>query len=239
MKVVLHSPSAILLVSVFLFTITAWSQSSRIIVLENADHVQGKQLDGEDAREFVGNVRFSQENVHVSCDRALQFLKSGKVDLTGNVVVVDDSGVTMRSPRGIYFRDERRAVALDSVHLDDGKVDLTAKYGEYFVDPKRAFFRNNVVVRDSASTVTADSLTYFREDRSSIAQGKVSVYSRSDNITIAGHKLQHWSAKQYSRVTEQPVLTQIDSSGIGVYDTLIVRSRLMEAYRDTARRLSL
>ena len=216
---------------------SAVPQGSHVIVLENADHVEGKQVDGEDAREFNGNVRFSQENVHVSCDRALQMLKSGRVDLTGNVVVVDDSGVTMRSPRGIYYRDERRAVALDSVHLFDGKVNLTAKYGEYFVDPKRAFFRRQVVVQDTSSTVTADSLTYFRVEKRSIAAGSVAVYNRTDNVTIRGHRLDHWSEKQFSRVTDEPVLTQIDSSATGKLDTLVVRSRVMEAYRDTLKLL--
>ena len=215
----------------------AYSQGSRVIVLENADNVEGKRVNDEDAREFIGHVRFSQENVHVSCDRALQMLKSGRVDLTGNVIVVDDSGVTMKSPRGIYYRDERRAVALDSVHLFDGKVILTAKFGEYFVDPKRAFFRRQVVVRDSSSTVTADSLTYYRVEKRSVAEGSVTVYNRTDNVTLRGHRLDHWSEKQFSRVTDEPVLTQIDSGSAGTYDTLVVRSRVMEAYRDTLKLL--
>ncbi|HCV44383.1 MAG TPA: hypothetical protein DGH68_12920 [Bacteroidetes bacterium] len=213
------------------------AQTSRVIVLENADNVEGKQVNGEDAREFIGNVRFSQENVHVSCDRALQLLKSGRVDLIGNVVVVDDSGVTMRSPRGVYYRDERRATALDSVRLSDGKVLLTAKFGEYFVDPKRAFFRRNVVVQDTSSIVTADSLTYFRVEKKSIAEGDVTIHNRSENITITGHRLDHWSERQFSRVTENPVLIQIDSSNTGKLDTLVVRSRVMEAYRDTLKLL--
>ena len=213
------------------------SQGSRVIVLEHADSIEGKQVDGEDAREFIGSVRFTQENVHIACDRALQMLKSGRVDLTGNVVVVDDSGVTMNSPRGIYYRDERRAVALDSVHLFDGKVNLTAKFGEYFVDPKRAFFRKQVVVQDTSSTVTADSLTYFRVEKRSIAQGAVTVYNRADNITMRGHRLDHWSEKQFSRMSDKPVLTQVDSGGQGTFDTLVVRSRVMEAYRDTQKLL--
>lgn len=212
-------------------------QGNRVIELEHADKVEGRQVDSEDAREFIGDVKFKQENIHVTCDRALQLLRSGKVELTGNVVVVDDSGVTMRSPRGIYYRDQRRAVGLDSVNIDDGNVTLTAKYGEYFVDPKRAFFRKDVVVVDTASVVTADSLTYFRVDKHSIAQGNVRVYNRTDNITMMGHRLDHWSERQFSHVTDRPVLVQVDSSGAGSFDTLVVRSREMEAYRDTTKLL--
>jgi lipopolysaccharide export system protein LptA len=232
MNVARHWLSLVSLGMVFC-SMTAISQGGRIIVLENADNVEGKQVNGEDAREFIGNVRFSQENVHVSCDRALQLLKSGRVDLTGNVVVVDDSGVTMRSPRGVYYRDERRATALDSVYLSDGDVQLTAKFGEYFVDPKRAFFRHHVVVQDTGSIVSADSLTYFRVEKKSIAEGDVTIFNRAENITITGHRLDHWSEKQFSRITDEPVLTQIDSSNTGKLDTLVVRSRVMEAYRDT------
>lgn len=213
------------------------AQTVRVIDLENADQVHGKQINGEAAREFIGNVRLRQENVHITCDRALQFLTSGRVDLMGNVVVVDDSGVTMRTPRGVYFRDDRRAIALDTVRIDDDEVTLTARYGEYFVDPKRAFFRGSVVVRDSASIVASDSLTYYRVDKKSVAQGNVKVHNLTDNITITGRRLEHWSSRKFSRITEQPVLTQIDSSGTGTYDTLVVRSKVMEAYRDTLKLL--
>jgi lipopolysaccharide export system protein LptA len=185
---------------------------------------------------LIGNVRFSQEGVRVSCDRALQYLNRGDLVLTGNVVVRDDS-VTMKGPRGAYHRDERRAEAFDDVHLDDGKVQLVARYGEYFVEPKRAFFRSNVVVRDSASTVTADSLTYWRADKRSQAEGNVRIFSSSDHVTIAGKFLEHYSIQQFSRMSRQPMLVQYDTSLTGIIDTLVVRSRVMESYSDSLRRL--
>ncbi len=215
---------------------SVWSQDTRVIDLENADHLEGKILDGEQARELIGNVRFRQERVHVACDRALQYLGSGKVLLTGNVVVMDDS-VTMRAPRGIYHRDDRRAEAFDDVRLDDGKVTLTARYGEYFVEPKRAFFRTQVVVQDSASTVTADSLTYFRMEKHSVASGNVVVYNTIDHVTIRGRHLEHWSAGQFTRVTDQAILIKFDTTSSGAIDTLVVRSKVMESYRDSVKRL--
>ena len=212
------------------------SQQTRVIDLENADHLEGKIIDGEQARELVGNVRFRQENVRVTCDRALQYLGSGKVVLTGNVVVMDEN-VTMRAPRGMYYRDDRRAEAFDDVALDDGSVKLTARYGQYFIDPKRAFFRSQVTVEDSASVLTADSLTYFRLEKRSVAEGDVSVYNTVDHVTIKGHQLEHWSERQFTRVTQQPVLVKFDTSASGTIDTLVVHSREMESYRDSVKRL--
>jgi lipopolysaccharide export system protein LptA len=123
------------------------------------------------------------------------------------------------------------------VNLDDGRVKLTARYGEYFVEPKRAFFRNQVVVRDSSSTVLADSLTYYRKEKRSIAEGNVSVQNQTEHLTITGHRLEHLSNQQITRITEQPVLVKFDTTSTGTIDTLVVRSRVMESYRDSLKRL--
>ena len=208
----------------------------KIVVIENADSLVGKTVNGVPARELVGNVRIRQESVRVSCDRALQYLESGDVVLTGNVVVVDDS-VTMRAPRGIFHRKDRRAEAFDDVRLDDGKITLWARYGEYFVSERRAFFTSEVTARDTGSTLHADSLEYFRDARRSVATGAVTIRLKEDNVTITGRRVVHDANIQYTRVSLQPVLLQVDSLGSGRVDTLVVRSVVMEAYRDSVRRL--
>jgi lipopolysaccharide export system protein LptA len=213
----------------------AMSQQDRVVVLENADSLVGLVLDGQDARELIGNVRLVQGNVRISCDRALQFVVSGTVNLTGNVVVTDDS-LTLTSPRGTYHRDARRAEAFENVRLTDGRMDLTAEYGEYLIESRTAFFRSRVSVRDSASVVTADSLVFYRDTRRSIATGNVRVESPSDRIVILGGRLEHEPDRGTNRMTIDPVLLQTDTTG-GVTDTLIVLSRAMESVRDSMPRL--
>ena len=231
----MHMRTALMVIVLVIQSISL-SQPQRVIVLDNADSLFGRVIDGAEARELIGNVRFHQENVFVTCNRAVQYIQAGDVVLLGNVVVVD-SNVTMRSPRGIYHRNDRYAEAFDSVSLDDGNVRLVARYGNYLIGPKRAFFRSHVVVHDSASIVTADSLTYFRFEKRSIAAGNVIVRSATDNITLTGQRLEHFSTNQFSRMTEHPVMVQFDTSAGGSIDTLVVRGKVMEAYRDTVKRL--
>ena len=219
-----------------LTSLTTFSQEEKVVLLEHADSLVGRVIDGEDVRELIGSVKIRQENVHITCDRALQFVKKGTVYLTGNVVLRDDS-VTLTAPRAVYYRDERRAEAFDAVRLDDGKSVLTAGYGEYFFEPRRAFFRTRVLVRDSASTLLADSLTYFRDERRSIAEGHVTVHNDPDNVTISGGHMVHDARHEFSRMTVSPVLTQLDTSTSGRIDTLLVRSMVMESYRDSVQRL--
>jgi hypothetical protein len=224
---------AILILSLFVTPSLFAQGDSKLIVLEGADSLIGKVIDGKAARELIGNVRIRQGNVLVKCDRALQMIEAGTIELMGHVVVDDDS-VIMTAPRGFYYRDARRAEAFGGVRLTDGFSTLDAAYGEYLIDPRLAFFRTRVVAHDSTSVLNADSARYDRNRRYTEAFGRVVLYQKEDAITISGGRFVHDAVKQYSRMTEDPVLVQQDTSG-GASDTLIVRSRIMESYRDSTR----
>ncbi|MEW6509329.1 MAG: OstA-like protein [Bacteroidota bacterium] len=223
-------------VSAVCVPVAAQEQGQRIIVLQHADSLVGRVIDGEDARELIGGVIITHERVRISCDRALQFIRRGRVELTGNVVVQDDS-MTLRAPRGTYFREERKAGAFDDVFLTDGTVEVRALYGQYLIDPRRAFFHTRVVVVDSLSVMTAESLSYDRNTRRSVATGNVRVTNEAERVTITGGRLDHDAMTQYSRMTIRPMLVQIDTAGGGRADTLQIRGTVLEAIRDSTRRL--
>jgi lipopolysaccharide export system protein LptA len=206
------------------------------VILEHADSLVGTVIMGEQARELIGNVRMIQDDVRVTCDSATQFLRTGEIFLSGNVVVKDDS-VTMRAPRGSYDPNLRRAEGRGGVALDDGKVLLLAREGVYYVDEKRAFFRTDVLVREQTATILSDSLTYYRPETRSVAEGNVRVHDSVQDLVIAGTRLEHWSGEGFSRMTGDPALVQVDTTIEGQLDTLLVRSRVMESYRTGQRRL--
>jgi lipopolysaccharide export system protein LptA len=226
--------ATIMLVLLCVFVCQGFSQQDRV-VLENADSLIGKILDGEDVRELIGHVRFRQGSVTVYCDRAIQYLQSRKVSLLGNVVMRDDT-ITMRGKRGMYYNTERIAEAFDGVQLEDGTTTLTANYGRYYVEDKKAFFRGNVLVTDTVSTLRANELTYFRNDKRSIGDGNVQIHTIEDNITVYGGHFENHPQQQFSRMTNRPRVVQIDTAE-GRVDTFVVHSRVLESYRDSVRRL--
>ena len=94
-------------------------------MLEGADSLIGRVINGESARELIGNVRILQGNVRIRCDRALQMIAAGTIELIGHVVVEDDS-VTMTAPRGILLPGHAACRGLwrgaaDRRHLDTGR----------------------------------------------------------------------------------------------------------------------
>jgi lipopolysaccharide export system protein LptA len=207
----------------------------KLVVLQGADSLIGRVINGQAARELIGNVRILQGNVRIRCDRALQMIDAGSIELIGHVVVEDDS-VTLTAPRGFYYRDTRRAEAFGAVKLTDGLSTLEAAYGEYFIEPRLAFFRTRVVAHDSASILNADSARYDRNRRFTEAWGRVVLVQKEDAITISGGRFTHDAMQLHSTMSDEPVLVQRDTSG-GVVDTLVVRSRVMESFRDSTRRL--
>jgi lipopolysaccharide export system protein LptA len=228
--------SVAVLCCLFLAASGVRGQQEKVIVLNHADSLEGRVIDGEAVRELIGNVNLRQGRVIITCDRVLEYQARGQYDLNGHVVV-QDSNTVIAMPRGVYRRAERSAEALDSVSLTDGATRLTARYGRYFVDPREGFFREDVRVVDSTSVITCDSLHYMRASRQSVATGRVTVVSPGDHVTIFGGLLVHDQTTAFSRMTREPVLVQVDTAGGGTPDTLVVRSVVMESYRDSTRRL--
>lgn len=215
---------------------TALSQDSKVVILDHADSLIGMVIDGQQVRELIGNVRIRQGQTTIACDRALEYRETGTVFLNGHVVLTDDS-VTIRAPRGTFYREPRRAEAFEDVYLNDGKIQLHSRYAEYQIGIRKAFFRDEVEVHDSTSILYADSLTYFRDERRTVATGNVRIRYKTDNVTITGGHVENWANRDFSRVMVRPVFMQIDTTVFGDMDTLIVRSRMMEAYRDSTQHM--
>jgi len=52
--------AATVLATLVLFALPAGAQQDRVVVLENADSLVGLVIEGQDARELIGNVRLVQ-----------------------------------------------------------------------------------------------------------------------------------------------------------------------------------
>lgn len=213
---------------------------SNVIELKTANTLEGKRIGDEEIQELTGNVHFVQisstgEEIKVWSDRALRYLKQNKVELFGNVRLLRDS-VDLRAPEGVYFGDTRRSEMRKGVTLRRGSLKLTSNWGLYFSDEKKAVFIGDVVVVDSTSTTHCDELTYYETEERSIAVGRVRISDTENGVTIFGDSLQHFDKIKYTIVPKNPRLVQIDTTSDGTVDTLVVVSKLMEAFREPTER---
>lgn len=230
----------LILLPAILVALPCTAQQTKIIELNHADVMNGLMINGEQAREFTGNVHFTQitedgDRVYLWCDRALQYLNANRVELFGHVKIVRDT-TTITSDQGKYYGNDRRAEVSSNVRLVRGISVLTSQYAQYFVDEKRSHFTGNVHLVDTASSITCKDLLYVEPESKSIATGDVRVINLSNSATIFGDSLVHYDSTKYSIVPRNPKLVQIDTSSSGVIDTLVVLSNVMESYQDSTER---
>lgn len=243
--------------------ISAQEKEERIVI--TGDSLVGKLINNESIREVIGNVVLKQGRVTITCRKAIQYISQNEAQLIGDVVAVEDN-TTIITEEAFYSGKFKFAFSNSGVKLNDGKVELTADNGYYYFNEDRAFFYNNVKLKDSiniltaqrlnyyedenkavatlnvqiddtSSTIFADSLIHFRETETSFAFNNVEIINKKNGLNIAGHYLENLGQKKYSRITGEPVLTQIDTSDSGKIDTLLISSQVMEAFSDSSNKL--
>ena len=218
------------------FTRVQSQEKDSVVVIEHADSLVGTEINGESARQLIGNVKLRHGSTVVTCDRAIQYLSANKFEMEGVVEIKDD---TMRlvGMRGNYYAKEKIGEMFDRVLLEDPTTHLQASYGKYFAEEKKAYFKGNVYVEDTASVLTANELTYFRSAEKSIADGNVKINNRRNRLMIFGTHFENDKKNQYSKMTGNPRLIQIDTTSKGETDTLIVTASTLESYQDSVERL--
>ncbi|OGU33784.1 MAG: hypothetical protein A2068_10085 [Ignavibacteria bacterium GWB2_35_6b] len=243
--------------------IIAQEKEERITI--TGDSLVGKLINNENIREVIGNVVLKQGGVTITCNKAIQYLSKNEAQLIGNVVAVEDS-TTIITEEAFYSGKFKFAFSNSGVKLNDGKVDLTADNGYYYFNEDRAYFYNNVKLKDSINTLTsqrlnyyedenkavatlnvqindtsstiyADSLIHFRETETTFAFNNVEIINKNNEVNITGEYLENLGREKYSKITGNPLLTQIDTSDTGKIDTLLITAQVMEAFSDSTNKL--
>ncbi|MGB9773387.1 MAG: OstA-like protein [Bacteroidota bacterium] len=205
------------------------------VILEHADSLVGRTVNGESVRELIGNVVLRQGTTLLRCQRAVQYFQTNRIDLEGSVIVTNDT-LTLISPSANYDSRTRIATTVAGLTFIDAGRRLTANRGSYNAESEIAQFDGNVALSDSASKVESDQLTYYRKEKRFIAQGNVIVSNPADRVWVVGEELIHRETPYSSRMNYQPVLMRIDTTEKGRIDTLFVQSKMMEVVGDSARR---
>lgn len=155
------------------------------ITLQHADSIVGTGPMENGIREFLGNVRFTQGNVTVTCDRAVHNVGSNRADLYGRVVVKQGS-VTISAPYISYDGNTYRADATRGIKVVEGASTITSKIGHYSTQTHVTTFIDSVAAADDSVRIWADTLVYDRDADTSVAHGRVVVSDSGGNAWLAG-----------------------------------------------------
>ncbi len=202
--------SIILLLSAL--SLSAQSSGGSRTVGERID-LQADSLVGVGNGQFryvEGHVRFKQGDVVGWCDRAVDYYIENRVQMTGNVKIVQGT-VTLTGPSANYDGNTRIAVGNQGVKIVDRKTTLTARAGRYSTLTTIANFYGKVRAEDDSVAIDADTIEYHRSTENSFASGNVLMQAKYSKAFIVGDSAENYPSRNYSRVTGHPILFQIDT----------------------------
>ncbi|MBI3258133.1 MAG: LPS export ABC transporter periplasmic protein LptC, partial [Ignavibacteriae bacterium] len=174
-----------------------------------ADSIVGKENANGSFRFAQGHVQFKQGNVFVWCDRANDYQKENRIELMGNVKIVQGT-VTLTSPKADYNGNTRIALGNQGVKIVDRKTTLTAKTGKYSTQTVIANFYGDVRIEDDSVAIDADTIEYHRSTENSYASGNILMNAKYSHAFIKGDSSVNFPSMNYSRVVGNAVLYQMD-----------------------------
>lgn len=161
-----------------------FSQSSQIEYESERTNINEKLYPGA----FIFNkvskqVYFKHEGIKVWCDKAIFYQEENFFKAYGNVKMVQDDTINMRSKYAEYNGKTQFAFASEDVVLTTPSNRLTTD--SLFFDRviQKAFYRSGGVVKDTASTITSIRGTYELEKDKYAFRQNVKVTSPDYNIT--------------------------------------------------------
>lgn len=193
--------------------------------------------------ELIGNVVAKKDTLTIKTPRGFYY---GNLSKTKSVsgLLLDDKKVILSADSGEYFFDEDRAFFETNVKLYDTTTTLTSDKLDYFHKEDRAVAINKVKIVDNENEIIADTLEHFRKTKVTFAFSNVRIKNLKNNTEIYGEHLEDYRDKDYSIIDINPLLVQVDTSYVtnedsvreATLDTLFIKAKIMESFRDSTER---
>lgn len=174
----------ILFLILFLFPVLSISQNISRIQLVGADAIEFDQNLGNGARRLIGNVRFKQDNITMTCDSAYFYPRENIFDAYSKVHVQRDTSLDVYSNFLHYTGDNKIAQFRKNVVLTDNDLTLKTNYMDYDLKDNSGKYFNYGIIIDSASTLESnwgfyipDKKQLFFKDSVRVKNEKYTMYT--------------------------------------------------------------
>ena len=188
-----------------------FSQNSKPIIVENADHFDIDELEVPDAVLLTGNVRVNHDGVIMTCNKAYFFKKENYIKAFGDVQMAQGDTLFLNSKYAEYSGNAKQAFATgnpimrspdmtlttDTINFDRniqqayynsfGRIvnkenTLTSNSGRYFATQKKFQFLTSVTITNPKTTIKSNHLDYYSNSGHAYLFGPSTVKSKEDFI---------------------------------------------------------
>lgn len=140
------------------------ADTMKVVTLINADRLSYYHPDSStDLQTLAGHVKLRQGTTVVNCDSAVLNKKTRFLEAFGNVHIVDNDTVNIRSQYLQYYIDTKLANLKNNVSLTDSKSTLYTQELEYDLNMKIGTYHNGGKLINQQSVLTSQEGTYYEE----------------------------------------------------------------------------
>ena len=162
------------------------SQAQRKVKLVHADVQKG----GRDFTKWIGAVKFTQEDTHITCDSAVRYDKTNLIEAFGHVRIEEGDSIVITSRKLIYEGDNKIARLRENVVFSKlGEVTLYTDFLDYERLKDLAYYYNNGKLVDSTNTLK--SLKGYYHTASKMASFKTNVEGKSPDYELETDTMQY------------------------------------------------
>ena len=140
------------------------ADTMKLVTLIHADRLSYQHPDSAtDLQTLAGNVQLKQENTLFTCDSAVVNKKTRFLEAFGNVHIIDNDTVDIKSQYLQYFIDTKIAHLKNNVILTDSKSTLLTNELQYDLNLKIGEYHNGGKLLNKQSVLTSKEGTYYEE----------------------------------------------------------------------------
>jgi lipopolysaccharide export system protein LptA len=210
-KAIHHLILFIFLIQITWMGISVFAQETKTIIIDNADITEFDNTSGMQRSRLLGNVKFRNQDVFMSCDSAYFFPDLNILDAYSRVHIwrgdtLDLYGDFLKYKGDQRLAELRRNVILDTkeTHLTTENIDydlnkdmayyfkggkiingentLVSELGYYFSKEKLFFFKDSVVITNPDYVMYSDTLKYNTVSKISWFLGPTDIISKENYI---------------------------------------------------------
>ena len=140
------------------------ADTMKVVTLINADRLSYYRPDSlTELQTLAGHVQLKQENTLFICDSAVLNKKTRMLEAFGNVHIIDNDTVNIRSQYLQYFVETKIANLKNNVSLTDSKSTLFTNELQYDMNMKIGEYHNGGKLINQTSVLTSKEGTYYEE----------------------------------------------------------------------------
>lgn len=148
-----------------LISVSVFSQEKTQIEIINSDYFDINQTEVPDAVLYTGNVQVKHSGATLFCNKAYFFTKTNKIQVYGNVHMVQGDTLFLDSKYAEYDGNTRIALASGDVVMRDSEMTLTTDKIHFNRNTQQSYYNSGGTIVNGENVLKSRAGTYHASDK--------------------------------------------------------------------------